>query len=95
MTYQEMKQFIQTEVPFTALEKNKGIYEFHQDGFLSIGVSYEIDEESNDVYIYNLFYDDEYINISGSATIDEQISDTIILELVNTWNRLLNKNKKN
>lgn len=68
MTIKEIEQIISTKIPFSELEKNTGIYEFYKENNLSIGISYESDDDCNDVYIYNLFYNDDYINIFSVGT---------------------------
>lgn len=84
MTPKKLKKIIKTEVPFHELVKNSGIYEFHESGDLSIGVSYEEDEDGKERYIFNLFRQkNEYINISNIGFYHETIS-----ELVEAWNHL-------
>lgn len=83
MTFEKLKQIINTEIPFNDLKKNEGIFEFYEMGNISIGISYEDDEDGNDCYIYNLFYDvDEYINICGKGNPEQPINDFIINELI-------------
>lgn len=90
MTANEMKQIIETKVPFSDLIKNSGIYELDTDGDISIGVSFEEDEDGNDRYIYNLFWqEDEYINIYSVGNSEAPINEEIINELVEAWNSLL------
>lgn len=91
MTYEEMKQILLTEIPFDTLEKNRGIYEFHEVGFLSIGISYEDVYDPNDIYYYNLFWADQYIDIGAIGTKSEPVNDDAIWKLVNKWNELFLK----
>lgn len=85
MTEREMKQILDTEVPFGDLVKNSGIYEFYEHGDLSIGISYEADENGKDIYIFNLFCEGDYVNICSTGNNEETIS-----ELTATWNELEN-----
>lgn len=89
MTYEEMKQILLTEIPFDTLEMNSGIYEFHEVGFLSIGISYEDVYDPNEIYYYNLFWNDQYIDIGAIGTKAEPVNDNVIWKLVNNWNELL------
>lgn len=92
MTKEQMKEIINNEVPFSDLQKNKGIFEFHfvmneVKGYeKSIGISYEDIDDETDVYIYNIFLGDEYINISNRGTKENPIPDEVIQELVDEWN---------
>lgn len=91
MTTEKIKSIIETEVPFDKLEKDQGIYEFHDDGNFSIGVSYESEGphgENMERYIYNLFFQGKYINISGYGTKEELIPEDVLHEMVEKWNRL-------
>lgn len=85
LTEKEMEQILQNEIPLESLEIDSGIYEFHDDGGCSIGVSYEhIGLGTHDVgYIFNLFVDDEYINITGEF---ESIFDATKI-LTEEWNK--------
>lgn len=92
MTKEQMKEIINNEVPFSDLQKNKGIFEFHfvmneVKGYeKSIGISYEDIDDETDVYIYNIFLGDEYINISNRGTKENPIPDEVIQELIDEWN---------
>lgn len=97
MTLEKIKNSILTEVPFSSLEKNKGIFEFFEHGDnskgfnpenLSLGISYEDIDEEKDVYIYNIFAGEEYINISNRGSKENPIPDEVLRELVETWNNL-------
>lgn len=89
MTSVELKQIITTKVPFKALKKNEGIVEFHEEGIISFGISYEDNDEGKECYIYNLFVDtDAYINISGQGTVEDPIPDDIVSELIEAFNKL-------
>ena len=94
MTFEKMEEIIKNEIPFSLLEKNKGIVEFYEDENISIGLSFEdLDEEQKDVYIFNLFYGDEYINICGEYKLVNgkfiDLCTNLIEELVETWNTLI------
>ena len=90
MTVEKMKQIINTQVPFSKLIKNEGILIFYVVGIVSVGISYEDDNEGNEYYIYNLFLkDDEYINICGSSNKEELINKETLNELVVAWNRYI------
>jgi len=89
MTYEEMKQILETKIPFSDLVKNSGIYDFYEKDNIGIAISYEDYEHGVDTYIYNLFWlPDEYINISSEGFSDNPITDEIINELVEAWNDL-------
>jgi hypothetical protein len=67
ITEKEMETILQNEIPLD-LEADSGIFEFHECGNVSIGVSYEhVGLGTHCVgYIFNLFVNGEYINIPGS-----------------------------
>lgn len=93
MTVEKMKQIIIDSVPFTQLEKNKGIYEFHIEGGISLGESYEDIDDKKDIYIYNIFIGSEYINICGEGTKEEPLPNNVLSELVKEWNSIHNKER--
>lgn len=67
ITEKEMETILQNEIPLD-LEADSEIFEFHECGNVSIGVSYEhVGLGTHCVgYIFNLFVNGEYINIPGS-----------------------------
>ena len=66
MTKENLRTFIFQEIDFDKIKKNVGIYETSTIGNVSIGVSFEDDDDGNERYIYNLFVGiDEKNNISG------------------------------
>lgn len=68
ITFEELKQIVNTEILFDDLKKNEGVLIFYEKDNISIGISYEDDDEGNDCYIYNLFDEvGEYINIGGKG----------------------------
>ena len=85
LTEKEMEQILQNEIPLESLEVDSGIWEFHEENDMSIGVSYEhIGLGTHCVgYIFNLFVRDEYINISGEY---ESIFDAVKI-LTEEWNK--------
>lgn len=84
MTNKEMEQIFSTEIPLEGLDIDAGIYEFHNENGKSIGVSYEISEETKTpIYIFNIFLEDEYINISEEF---KSIYDAVEV-VTNEWNR--------
>ena len=90
MTKDDMRRVIELYFRFNHLEKNIGIYEFHQQDGKSLGISYEDIEEDNskrEVYIYNIFVGSEYINISGKGTVENPLPDNVLDELVTEWNK--------
>lgn len=87
MTVERMKEIIMSEVPFSELQKNKGIFEFHEENSKSLGVSYEDIDDKKDVYIYNIFLGEEYLNICGEGTMENPLPDEIVGELVEEWNK--------
>ena len=82
MTMEEMEQIFMIEIHLEGLEINSGIWEFHEEGNKSIGVSYE-NIEGNLVYIFNLFVDGEYVNVCGEY---DSIYDAVE-EVVKAWNK--------
>lgn len=87
ITIDEMRQLILSNITFSELEKNKGIYEFGNIKGKSIGISFEdMDDESN-VYIYNLFIDDEYINIENYGNTKTPLPNNVLYELTDYWNK--------
>lgn len=85
LTEKEMEQILQNEIPLESLEVDSGIWEFHEENDMSIGVSYEhIGLGTHCVgYIFNLFIKREYINISGEY---ESIFDAVKI-LTEEWNK--------
>lgn len=70
LTPELVRRIVEENVPLQELEKNSGIFEFYEDGRLSIGVSYEDIEKHEgewlrDVYVFNVFVDGEYLNVEG------------------------------
>lgn len=60
MTPSSMKRILSNEIPFSQLKKNAGIFEFYEDGNLSIGISWEDSPEmGREVYVFNLFVYDK------------------------------------
>lgn len=87
MTIKEMEKIIKTKIPFSELGKNSGIYEFYNENNLSIGISYESDDDRNDIYVYNLFCNDNYINISAIGTSKHKYKKEVIMELAREWKK--------
>lgn len=90
ITLEKVTEFINNNVDFSSLQKDKGISEFRISNTISLGVSFESkgpDGES-DIYVYNLFWNDEYINISGFGTKDNPTPDDVVVELTKVWNDL-------
>ena len=86
MVKDEMRRII-LNAPLDKLIKNAGINEFYKEGDLSIGVSYEDnDDDESEQYIFNIFFRDEYINIAYYDNIE-----LIIHDLVIRWNELKNQ----
>lgn len=85
LTEKEMEQILQNEIPLESLVIDSGIWEFHEEDGMSIGVSYEyIGLGTHCVgYIFNLFVRGEYINISGEY---ESIFDAVKI-LTEEWNK--------
>lgn len=56
LTETEMEEILKTEISLELLEVDAGIYEFHFDGKMSIGISYEQAglETDHTVYTFNL-----------------------------------------
>ncbi|MDR0287179.1 MAG: hypothetical protein LBI03_05680, partial [Clostridiales bacterium] len=68
MKVEKMKQIFETEIPYNDLIKNGGIYLFYEDeeADISIGISYENDDDGKEVYVYNLFLGpDEYVGFDS------------------------------
>lgn len=90
--FEEVKQILNTKIPFNELIKNNGIYEFHEINDISFGISREEDKDNGERYIYNLFVNgksDEYINIDETGTKDNPITDLVINEIVDQYNKLI------
>lgn len=85
LSEKEMNQILRNEVPLESLKVDSGIYEFHKENGISIGVSYEhIGLETHYVgYIFNLFAKGEYINIPGCY---DSIFHAVAI-LTEEWNR--------
>lgn len=85
LTEREMEQILQNEIPLESLEVDSGIWEFHEENDMSIGVSYEhIGIGTHYVgYIFNLFIKGEYINIPGVYV---SIFDAVKI-LTEEWNK--------
>ena len=81
------KNFIDT-IDFSEIQKNHRIYEYPIATIgketLSLGISYETNDDAQDVYIYNLFCDDEYINISTTGTPSQKYNSILLAELNDT-----------
>ena len=80
------KDFIDT-IDFSEIQKDNGIYEYPITTIgkktLSLGISYETNDDAQDVYIYNLFYNDEYINISATVPSTKKYDSALLAELHN------------
>lgn len=82
MDEKQLENVLMEEIPLEGLAIDFGIYEFHQDGEKSMGVSFEHNEEGDEVYIFNVFWNDQYINVSG----EYKSIYGCIPELLNVWN---------
>lgn len=78
------KDFIDT-IDFSEIQKDNGIYEYPITTIgketLSLGISYEINDDAQDVYVYNLFRNDEYINISATVKPTNKYDSVLLAEL--------------
>lgn len=78
------KDFINT-IDFSEIQKGNGIYEYPITTIgketLSLGISYETNDDAQDVYAYNLFRNDEYINISTTVTPTQKYDSALLAEL--------------
>lgn len=78
------KEFIDA-IDFSEIQKDNGIYEYPITTIgketLSLGISYEINDDAQDVYMYNLFRNDEYINISTTVTPTQKYDSALLAEL--------------
>lgn len=78
------KDFINT-IDFSEIQKDNGIYEYPITTIgketLSLGISYEINDDAQDVYVYNLFRNDEYINISATVKPTNKYDSVLLAEL--------------
>lgn len=84
MDKKQLESILMEEIPLEGLAIDSGIYEFHQDGAKSMGVSFEYNEYGSEVYIFNVFWNDQYINVDGEYT---SIYDCIP-ELLRVWNEI-------
>lgn len=82
---QTYKEFID-KIDFSEIQKDNGIYEYLITTVgketLTLGISYETNDNAQDVYVYNLFCNDTYINISATGTPTKKY-DNILLAKVN------------
>lgn len=80
------KGFI-NQIDFSAIQKDNGIYEYPITTIgketLSLGISYETNDDTQDIYVYNLFYNKEYINISATGTPTNKYNSILLSELNN------------
>lgn len=78
------KGFIDT-IDFSKIQKDNGIYEYPITTIgketLSLGISYETNDDAQDVYVYNLFRNKEYINISATVTPTQKYDSVLLAEL--------------
>lgn len=78
------KDFIDT-IDFSEIQKDNGIYEYPITTIgkktLSLGISYETNDDAQEVYVYNLFCNDEYINISATITPTKKYDSILLTEL--------------
>lgn len=78
------KGFI-NQIDFSAIQKDNGIYEYPITTIgketLSLGISYETNDDTQDIYVYNLFYNKEYINISTTGTPTKKYNSVLLAEL--------------
>ena len=78
------KGFI-NQIDFSAIQKDNGIYEYPITTIgketLSLGISYETNDDAQDVYVYNLFRNNEYINISATGTPTKKYNSVLLAEL--------------
>lgn len=83
LTIENLADFIKKELPFNDLKIDTGIAETNNinNTDISIGVSYERDENGNNVFIYNLFAGEEYINISNKGTDKNKMPNSVLIEL--------------
>ena len=77
----EMYKKLLSNIDFSSIQKDNGIYEYDVCKDLSIGISFENNEENNEVYIYNLFLADTYVNISNRGTVSNKFPNELIEEL--------------
>ena len=86
---EEIKVFIKKEIPFDTMEKNGGIYESSSigkdeyGGDITIGVSYEENEEDGEFYYYNIFVGEEYIDVANGELVylDDKIPTSILSKI--------------
>lgn len=78
------KDFIDM-IDFSDIQKDNGIYEYPitttGKETLSLGISYETNDDAQDVYVYNLFRNNEYINISTTVTPTQKYDSVLLAEL--------------
>lgn len=78
------KDFINT-IDFSEIQKDNGIYEYPIATIgketLSLGISYETNDDAQDVYVYNLFRNDTYINISATVVPTQKYDSVLLAEL--------------
>lgn len=85
-TSSQILDFINAEIPFNELKKNAGIFETNVitrrgDDNITIGISYEDEEDEKDVYIYNIFIDEEYVNLYNRGNKENKTPISLINEI--------------
>lgn len=83
-TLPNISDFISAQIPFKEMIKDNGIYEtdFINGSNMSIGVSFETNDDGEEVYIYNVFAGDNYINIDEAGNKENIMPDSVINEIL-------------
>lgn len=92
LTVKKIRELL-TDFFLESLALDSGIVEFFGIDKYSIAISYETGDKSDPYcedtrYIFNLFNDGEYININYYPG-DKGLNDTVLQEVVNRWNELV------
>ena len=94
-TLPNISEFIKNQIPFNELKKGEGIFEtdFINNSDFTIGVSYETNDDGEEVYIYNVFagtryiennviFGGEYINIGETGNKEDILPVSVINEII-------------
>jgi hypothetical protein len=83
-TLPNISEFIKNQIPFNELKKGEGIFEtdFINNSEFTLGVSFEDNDDGEEVYIYNIFAGDEYINIAETGNKENITPNAVIDEII-------------
>lgn len=83
-----IKGFIKTEIDRESMVIDEGIHETGEYApGITIGCSYEHDDDGEEVYIYNLFVRGEYVNIGGCGKWYDPFPDSVATQMLSQIDR--------